>query len=1287
MDALTASGEKLEGRFEAITQAQVNANYRSQQAAESFLRQRQAVEGASNEVQKILNRYDPLGTKLRQLQSDFAALDKAIAAGATGGTSDSALDKTMKAMNDEIAKTKGLMQAAGAGADGASLSMSKLGLNTAFARRELIVLGHEAMQGNFSRMPGSFLTLAGHSNILSLLLSGTALAIGAVAAAAGVMAVAFVQGHTEVKEMNRALAITSNYSGMTRGDMIALAGTMSETGAMTIGTAKSIVTTLVNSGQISSAAIGSVAALAHDYSEATGKDIAKIAGDLIKLFDDPVKGAAELNKQMHFLSSAELEHIDHLVRIGQLGEAQLELAQKLKPHLEAAEQNLGTLESAWNRVWGAATRAWDGMRGIGRPKTLQDQLKDVELNIKLLEGKSGSLYGNAGVLAEQKALQTKLLADIVASTGAAAAAGEAAATQQANIKADALAKQTSEYAKIYKLQEDIQNLRDNATPGRDTDRAILDKQKQITDIQRAMGAEGRAIQDARMSAELKTWEIDKKGYEDTITFLLKTGEISTKQANEAKQSLELRDIYNKRAIESAKLLQNLTPQQRITVTGNISALDVAAANLPFETEKKNLLDIWNLKKANDELDIKAREATATGQTKINDGLVAEIEKLKEHNAEIGKTKEQVETLRALEMERQIAKARGAVNDAQYEADQSSAGQAEADRLRATLELLKQRQALLQQGSVLEATAAATKAYQENWKQANNEVSRYLADAIMRGFDKGETFAKNFMKSLENGFKTLVLTPIVRYLLSPVTGAVTSAMTGMGLSGAGGIGNGLSLLSSGSNSGLFGMGASGMADYAAGFATTATASQAATAAMIESGTTGFAGAGMEAGAAATGSMGFAAAVPYVGAAVLAMYALGVFDSDERQKVLIGSGITGKFSNAGFTGYVASNWGTPPNDRWGGTSLDPVTAQMGATISNTVKKLFSDMEAAAKGAGYAVSGLDQVVVDFTTSSQNGDQTQADLTAALNATSDAIALKIMPNLAMFQLQGETLGQTFSRMIAAINAEDAALKSMSTSVVDFTAEVQSADPAFTSYMNQVKNFDANISDLFTTIDKMDLASAVNAEKQLMQLIQDKYKLENDYLQGQKTAIESSISGVSGLMQSIILGRATPANQVGILGADFQAKMNATKGLTGVDLANASNAAVTAGSSYVSSINSIYGSSAKAQQLLQGVLGDMGSLSGSLGGANNTVVLAIKDNQAATVEELKRVVAELKNQTDQLTGVRLSTAATAVNTSNSGKTDASASADAATELARAKAAAAAYNPYPDAPGQPYGLG
>src|SRR5205823_6324416 len=99
-----------------------------------------AVIALSDQMQRLLARYDPLGAKLRSLQADFANLNREVASGAGAGQ-ESAIDKTYAALNAEIAKTRGLMQQAGvvegftAQADAADRSA----FATAQARRELIV--------------------------------------------------------------------------------------------------------------------------------------------------------------------------------------------------------------------------------------------------------------------------------------------------------------------------------------------------------------------------------------------------------------------------------------------------------------------------------------------------------------------------------------------------------------------------------------------------------------------------------------------------------------------------------------------------------------------------------------------------------------------------------------------------------------------------------------------------------------------------------------------------------------------------------------------------------------------------------------------------------------------------------------------------------------------------------------------------------------------------------------------------------------------------------------------
>lgn len=122
---------------------------------------------ASAEVQKLLNKYDPLGTKLRSLEADFNALSKAASQGLTGSRNDAAVDKTYAMLNAEMAKTKDLMREAGVATDSNKMSVKSLGLNTKEAREELMILGREALTGDFSRMPRTFGTLVTSSNLLS----------------------------------------------------------------------------------------------------------------------------------------------------------------------------------------------------------------------------------------------------------------------------------------------------------------------------------------------------------------------------------------------------------------------------------------------------------------------------------------------------------------------------------------------------------------------------------------------------------------------------------------------------------------------------------------------------------------------------------------------------------------------------------------------------------------------------------------------------------------------------------------------------------------------------------------------------------------------------------------------------------------------------------------------------------------------------------------------------------------------------------------------------------------
>lgn len=100
------------------------------------------------------------------------------------------------------------------------------------------------------------------------------------------------------------------------------------------------------------------------------------------------------------------------------------------------------------------------------------------------------------------------------------------------------------------------------------------------------------------------------------------------------------------------------------------------------------------------------------------------------------------------------------------------------------------------------------------ERVSDAFSRSLTDALFRGFESGKSFAENFKDTLINSFKTLVLQPIVRFLvdssgLSAVLGSIGGAFSGgaqAGTASGGGIGSVLGTIKdffSGGNSSIIG----------------------------------------------------------------------------------------------------------------------------------------------------------------------------------------------------------------------------------------------------------------------------------------------------------------------------------------------------------------------------------------------------------------------------------------------------------------------------------------------------
>lgn len=985
---------------------------------DSWQAQASAMSVASSEVQKILAKYDPLGAKLRSLQSDFATLNAAAKSGALGAPLDSAVDKSYKALADEIARTKGLMAAAGVATEGNAGSMAKLGLNSQYARRELMMLGREAVTGDFSQMPRTFGSLISHSNILPALLNPVAAVVVAIGAAAGVMAVAFGKGRAEMHEMNNALAMTSGFAGLTRGTMRELAQSVSDAGTLTIGTSKEIVTQLVATGRLGAQSIGAVAKLAEDYAAATGRDIDKIAPDLVKLFEDPAKGAAELNKQMHSMGPAFLEHLRHLTAIGNVEEARLLLAEKATAQIPRQIDQLGLLGKAWNSVKTAASSAWDAMLSVGRETTLEEKLADAAKN---LNAQLNLRRPNPATAAAAQRYFDEQIDAVRRSQEAARQRQSTAETIDRRNAAAALVQQTSEYQRIKELREKIviagQMEVVTAEDQLNKTRAIHDLNKQIEGIYSSMGAEARALYEGRMAGELALYDIQTKGNIDQINALVSLGSISKQEGERRKLDAALAYNEAQQLNETRRLgITTLTEQERQQSQQRLQQL-AAQANAMRDSYDRGVLLDWNaaLTAQAEAVAQVSQAATVSGLARL-DQLDAEIKKIKEQNEEIGKTKSQVTALKAareeeaiamLEIYRLRAYDEGATDESPY-----------IQQLNREIAKLREIQGLLTSGAAAQASDEANKKMQADFKRTADEMNRGLTDALMRGFESGKNFGEAFRDTLVNMFKTTILKPVIQWVLSPVSQAIAGAYTSLGISGAANAATG-----AGGGSG-FGDVLSGISNIGSLFANSSIFSSIATSGLGSAlglseavslmGPT-LSGAALEGTAVGLSTLGTAigTAIPYIGAALLAAKAFGLFDGGGHSTTGTGYQISGQ---AGSQGLAGTFYGLSASDE--ASYVDPLSDQAGWTsyFNTQLAGARAEIEKLSRLMGIDSAGLANK--SYSVNATGPLDMPQTVGIALQQVTDQMAEQLVPTIRSLQQANESLTQTFIRLANAARA-----------------------------------------------------------------------------------------------------------------------------------------------------------------------------------------------------------------------------------------------------------------------------
>lgn len=187
-------------------------------------------------------------------------------------------------------------------AEKSNKSVGNLSKITAGATREFIVLGHEALTGDFSRIPGSLLVLGERLGGLGSILSGftpTMLAWGGAAAAAAVATYEWAKSLEEISAAQNSVANSQfltnqqakNNDLQVKQNILSLrllAGVSQEE-------AIKITESFAATGYISSELKQKLIGMVGDFAAATGQDAPKATEELIKLFSDPKRAADELS--------------------------------------------------------------------------------------------------------------------------------------------------------------------------------------------------------------------------------------------------------------------------------------------------------------------------------------------------------------------------------------------------------------------------------------------------------------------------------------------------------------------------------------------------------------------------------------------------------------------------------------------------------------------------------------------------------------------------------------------------------------------------------------------------------------------------------------------------------------------------------------------------------------------------------------------------------------------------------------------------------------------------------
>lgn len=326
-------------------------------------------------------------------QTDFNAL-----LGVTDNKSSGAAKASAAVFAEAFALEASAAKKAAAEIKAADVVTEHFGFTTARSKTELLVLAHELTQGRYRNFGQSIMVLGEQTGVMGVAFTAAGLSIIGAGAALALFIYYANAGSAVTASLNRTLAVTNNYAGLTTDGLYAMAASVGTLTKTSTASSLAIAQSLTATGQLQANQVRNLTASVQLLSKFTGQSTDKIIKDFSKAADAPAKYAEELDKSLNFLSTAQLEELKALEERGNKTEALTKFSTELYDYLkDKAPPALSPLTEGWHALTKAISDANTAAKEAIDPQTTQGKIAQIERQLEEAKANAArSAYAKAG---------------------------------------------------------------------------------------------------------------------------------------------------------------------------------------------------------------------------------------------------------------------------------------------------------------------------------------------------------------------------------------------------------------------------------------------------------------------------------------------------------------------------------------------------------------------------------------------------------------------------------------------------------------------------------------------------------------------------------------------------------------------------------------------------------------------------------------------------------------------------------------------------------------------------